>query len=63
LQLSNEFTPFHASAFAWAFLIFVPMVLLNFTRTLQRIALLNTLGNLFMFGAYGVIFYVSYRFI
>jgi len=36
------------------------MVLVNFTRTLQRIAILNTVGNVFMFGAYGIIFYVSF---
>jgi solute carrier family 36 (proton-coupled amino acid transporter) len=58
-QLFNEFTSFHASALTWALIIFPPMVLLNFTRTLQRIALLNSVGNLFMFSAYGIIFYVS----
>ena len=56
-ELFNEFTSFHASALTWALIIFPPMVLLNFTRTLQRIALLNSVGNLFMFSAYGIIFY------
>uniref|UniRef100_A0A183BNW0 Aa_trans domain-containing protein n=1 Tax=Globodera pallida TaxID=36090 RepID=A0A183BNW0_GLOPA len=56
-ELFNEFTSFHVSAFVWALLIFAPMVLLNFIRTLRRIALLSSIGNVFMFGAYGVIFY------
>ncbi|KAF7635175.1 hypothetical protein Mgra_00005461 [Meloidogyne graminicola] len=56
-ELFGHFTNFHTSALTWAFLIFPPMVLLNFTRTLQRIAILNSIGNFFMFGAYGIIFY------
>ncbi|KAL3100775.1 hypothetical protein niasHT_021054 [Heterodera trifolii] len=56
-ELFNEFTSFNVSAFVWALIIFPPMVLLNFIRTLQRIALLSSIGNLFMFGAYGAIFY------
>ncbi|KAL7072934.1 hypothetical protein ACQ4LE_007785 [Meloidogyne hapla] len=56
-ELFGQFTNFHASALAWALIIFPPMVLVNFTRTLQRIAILNTIGNFFMFGAYGIIFY------
>uniref|UniRef100_A0A915M601 Amino acid transporter transmembrane domain-containing protein n=1 Tax=Meloidogyne javanica TaxID=6303 RepID=A0A915M601_MELJA len=56
-ELFGQFTNFHASALAWALIIFPPMVLVNFTRTLQRIAILNTVGNVFMFGAYGIIFY------
>jgi len=59
-MLFGQFTNFHASALAWALIIFPPMVLVNFTRTLQRIAILNTVGNVFMFGAYGIIFYVSF---
>uniref|UniRef100_A0A914GZM5 Amino acid transporter transmembrane domain-containing protein n=1 Tax=Globodera rostochiensis TaxID=31243 RepID=A0A914GZM5_GLORO len=56
-ELFDEFTSFHVSAFVWALLIFAPMVLLNFIRTLRRIALLSSIGNVFMFGAYGIIFY------
>lgn len=56
-ELFDEFTAFHASPLCWAFIILPPMVLLNFTRTLRRIAVLNSIGNVFMFGAYGIIFY------
>uniref|UniRef100_A0A915CRG1 Amino acid transporter transmembrane domain-containing protein n=1 Tax=Ditylenchus dipsaci TaxID=166011 RepID=A0A915CRG1_9BILA len=48
----DEQTNFHGSETAWMLIIFLPVVLLNFIRTLKAIAVISMIGNVLMIGAF-----------
>jgi len=47
-QIAEELTPIRASLLQWLMAIYVPMVLLNFVRTLRLLSFLSAIGNVFM---------------
>lgn len=47
-EIAEELTPIRASLLQWLMAIYVPMVLLNFVRTLRLLSFLSAIGNVFM---------------
>lgn len=47
-EITEELSSFRASLFQWLLIIYIPMVFLNFIRTLRILAFLSTIGNFMM---------------